>query len=131
MIEQISSEAEIENLYKIGSNAPYTPVKNGYGYYGVLISHKENGKIHCHLCGKFYGNLGSHIANDHNMPSKDYKKKFGFSMKQPLCSSSMSAKLRTSMLKNIADGKIKPEKNSATRFRKVVIIIPKNKKKKI
>ncbi len=108
MIEKVSSQAEIENLYKEGSHAPYTPVKNGYGYYGVLLSHKETGKIHCHLCNGWFNHLGAHIAKTHKIKSSDFKRQFGFSQRQPLCSESFSGHCSDNILKSIASGKIKP-----------------------
>jgi len=106
MIEQISSQAEIENLYKEGSNAPYTPVKNGYGYYGVLLSHKETGRIHCHLCGQWFKSLGAHVSQAHKIRAKQYRKKFGFSLTQPICSEETSRKSSLLAFAKVKAGKI-------------------------
>jgi hypothetical protein len=41
MIETITNENEIENLYKTGSHAPYTKLEKGnFGYLGVLCPTK-------------------------------------------------------------------------------------------
>lgn len=100
MIETVSSNAEIENLYKVGANAPYDMVKDGFGYYGVLISHKETGKIHCHICGKWFKGLGNHVVRKHGMTAVAYKKTYGFTKRQPLCAVSSSGKISVVAKKN-------------------------------
>lgn len=41
------------------------------------IKHDVNGKVICHICGRAFTRLGSHIREHHNMAIKEYKEKFG------------------------------------------------------
>ena len=41
------------------------------------IKHDVNGKVICHICGRAFTRLGSHIKESHNMSIKEYKEKFG------------------------------------------------------
>jgi NMD protein affecting ribosome stability and mRNA decay len=49
--------------------------------YGT-IQRDETGKVICHICGKSYTRLGSHIRESHGMTIAEYKETFG------LCSNS-------------------------------------------
>jgi len=40
------------------------------------IEKSEDGKIICHICGRAYTRLGSHVKESHNMTTKEYKEKF-------------------------------------------------------
>src|SRR3990167_2194814 len=105
MIEEINSTEEIENLYKEGTNAPYTKVENGHGYLGVLIREKSSGKIQCHICGDFFNSLSYH-ARKHKYSSSQYKTIFGFPKYFPLCSVKLSEQRRNSLLERIRLKKI-------------------------
>ena len=41
------------------------------------IAHDERGYVVCHICGKAYKRLGSHVKGAHNMTIKAYKEAFG------------------------------------------------------
>ena len=41
------------------------------------IEHDINGKVICHICGRAFTRLGSHIKESHSMSIKEYKEKFG------------------------------------------------------
>ena len=41
------------------------------------IEHDVSGKVICHMCGRAFIRLGSHIKESHNMSIKEYKEKFG------------------------------------------------------
>lgn len=41
------------------------------------IRHDKNGKVICHICGRAYTRLGSHVREAHNMSIEEYKEKFG------------------------------------------------------
>ena len=90
MIEEISNINEIENLYKEGTNAPYSKIGNGFGYYGVFIKDKNSGKVQCHVCGKFFNSVSVHSYAKHKILSNDYKKKYGFHKTFPLVSAQTS-----------------------------------------
>ena len=41
----------------------------------------EKGRIQCLICGKWYFQLGSHVAQTHKMPAREYRKQFGYDVK--------------------------------------------------
>lgn len=41
------------------------------------IKHDANGKVICHICGRAYTRLGSHVKESHAMSIEEYKEKFG------------------------------------------------------
>ena len=41
------------------------------------VEHTENGNVICHICGRAYTRLGSHIKESHGMTIKEYKERFG------------------------------------------------------
>lgn len=41
------------------------------------IEYDHRGYVVCHICGRAYKRLGSHIKESHKMTIKDYKEKFG------------------------------------------------------
>ena len=100
MREIVETQEEIENLYKTGSNAPYTELEKCYfGYLGVLLCHKQTGRVQCHICGNWYNSVSLHAAQAHKMKSKEYKIKFGFGVNFPLCSQAISAARRIAVEK--------------------------------
>jgi len=88
MREYIDDTTEIQNLYKVGINAPYT--KSGYGYLGVLIERKSDGKVQCHECGDFFDRVTFHANKEHGIQADEYKKKHGFPISMGLCSKIIS-----------------------------------------
>lgn len=46
-----------------------------YGKFGVLS--KEEGKVQCHICGKWYRLLGSHVVQKHKLLADEYREVFG------------------------------------------------------
>jgi predicted transcriptional regulator len=51
-------------------------------------------KVICLECGKEFKQLTSKHLKDHGMDAKEYRKKYGFSARQPLSAKSLSAKRR-------------------------------------
>lgn len=41
------------------------------------IAYDVNGKVVCHICGRAYTRLGSHIKESHGMTIAEYKEEFG------------------------------------------------------
>lgn len=41
------------------------------------VRHDAEGKVICHICGRSYTRLGSHIKESHKMTIKEYKEVFG------------------------------------------------------
>lgn len=65
---------------------PLTEVDDGYGYLGTLGQTKDGAKLQCHICGKLFSNLGSHVFNKHHMKANEYRNKFQLGRRTPLCS---------------------------------------------
>jgi len=42
-----------------------------------VIAHDDLGNVVCHICGRAYKRLGSHIKESHDMTIKEYKERFG------------------------------------------------------
>jgi len=55
--------------------------------------------LKCELCGKLFKHLGTHVWGGHNMLAIDYKIRFGFDRKHPLCSDYISEKHRKDSIK--------------------------------
>ena len=45
-----------------------------------VIEYTDQGKPICHICGKAFNKLGTHVYYTHNMLMRDYKKKFGLDL---------------------------------------------------
>jgi hypothetical protein len=57
---------------------PFMPVKKGFGFLGVLAEDNENGQLQCHICGKWFPQLSTHITGGHKMKNcNEYKTRFG------------------------------------------------------
>ena len=41
------------------------------------IKHDATGKVICHICGRAYTRLGSHVKESHDMTIEEYKEQFG------------------------------------------------------
>lgn len=105
MIERVETQEDIENLYKSGSNAPYTQLQRGlYGYAGVLLANKKTGKVQCHICGEWKDALQTHIRVVHKKDVYEYKKEMGFPKKFPLCAEKVSEKRRVINERRVAEG---------------------------
>jgi len=51
-------------------------------------------KVICLECGKEFKQLGNRHLKDHGMDAKEYRKKYGFSARQPLSAKTLTAKRR-------------------------------------
>ena len=60
-------------------------------------------KVFCLECGKEFKQLGNRHLKEHGLDSKEYRKKYGFSARQPLTAKSLSAK-RTKTAKALGLG---------------------------
>lgn len=85
---RINDDERIETLFKVVS--PLAPVKDGFGYDGVLLREKSTGKIQCHLCGKWFDFLATHVKQKHDCPAEEYRYKFSLPLGFPLCSKKYS-----------------------------------------
>ena len=55
-----------------------------------IIAKDERGYVTCHICGRSYKRLGSHIKESHDMTIEAYKEKFG------LCANSRTTEVNYS-----------------------------------
>jgi hypothetical protein len=60
-----------------------TPI---YGELGVLA--EEDGKAQCHICGRWFGNMGQHVVRGHQISCDEYRAYFGLSRDHSLAGKS-------------------------------------------
>ena len=92
-------EAVVETLFKV--ELPLDTLENGYGYLGCILKHKKSGKIQCHICGKWFDNLSTHIQQTHKLKIENYKRKFGLPMGYGLVSEKLASIRSKTALKNM------------------------------
>ena len=57
---------------------PFMPVEGGHGFLGVLAEDNKTGELQCHICGKWFPQLSTHIIGGHKMENCDeYRTEFG------------------------------------------------------
>ena len=78
----LSCNKDVNALYSEGlCRACYKYFKDG-GTVNPLpdvgtIAYDERGYVVCHICGKAYRRLGTHVAQAHDLTIKAYKERFG------------------------------------------------------
>lgn len=63
-----------------------------YGDHGILTDDGE--RVQCHICGRWFDNLGSHTARAHRVSARSYKARFGLKMSVGLIGPALRAALR-------------------------------------
>lgn len=81
------------------------------------VEHDESGKVICHICGRSYNRLGSHVKESHNMSIEEYKEKFGLCRRTKTTEKSYSQIMREYAYKNNMDKQIS-EAGKFTRIKK-------------
>lgn len=85
--------------------------------YGHII-HTPDGRLVCHICGKAFVKLGSHIVQKHGMTSRQYKEMYGLDVGKGLITQEHREHLRGCVMRNydivIAQNLI--EQGQTTRF---------------
>ena len=81
------------------------------------IEKDYRGYVVCHICGKAYKRLGSHIKEKHNMTIADYKKQFGLCANVRTTEDSYHDTMRNYALVNNMDKQL-IDKGLQTRFKK-------------
>ena len=75
-----------------------------YENYLIRIKEKSGAyapnKIKCKLCGRWYKQVGSHIAQRHNMTCKEYREHFNLPLKKGILPNDLRAKKRKSVFEN-------------------------------
>ena len=79
---------------------PLRQVKDGFGYYGAVVSTKTGSHVQCHICGFFYRGLSHHIAQFHKMNTKDYRVNYGLRMRDGLLSAQEKQRRQAMVMKN-------------------------------
>lgn len=88
------------------------------------ISYDDQGKVICHICGKSFVRLGSHVKENHSMTIAEYKERFGLCNSTRTTEKSYSATMRRHAKINGMDqklleaGKMTRIKKGETRLRK-------------
>lgn len=54
----------------------------------------------CHICGRAYRKLATHIAQKHKMSAQDYKKEFGLNKRKGITSEQYKKKMRNHIIGN-------------------------------
>lgn len=84
------------------------------------IAYTEEGKPICHICGKGYDKLMSHVYQTHDMTARDYKIEFGLDLNQGIMSEESKEKARKTVEDNyeniVLDNLL--TKGAETRFKK-------------
>lgn len=65
---------------------PLREIKNGYGYYGALLSTIDGSGVQCHMCGELFTDLSFHILRKHELTVTEYRNKFMLSVRTALIS---------------------------------------------
>ncbi len=66
---------------------------------GVIVK-DYRGYVVCHICGRAYKRLGSHVKESHSMTIDNYKEKFGLCRRCKTTSEAYSAEMKTHALLN-------------------------------
>ncbi len=88
------------------------------------IAYDDQGKVICHICGKSFVRLGSHVKENHSMTITEYKERFGLCNSTRTTEKSYSATMRRHAKINGMDqklleaGKMTRIKKGETRLRK-------------
>ena len=81
------------------------------------IEYDERGFVICHICGRAYIRLGSHLKETHNMTAAEYKEKFGICNNTKLTKKSYSEHMKKLAYENGMPERLL-ESGKETRFKK-------------
>lgn len=81
------------------------------------VEHDENGKVICHICGRSYSRLGSHVKESHSMTIAEYKAEFGLCSRTRTTEESYYQIMRENAYKHNMDKQLL-EAGKATRIKK-------------
>lgn len=83
--------SDVETVFKVEPPLTEVSPKIGYGYMGVILRDKIEDKLQCHICGRWFKSLTSHLRT-HKIKSREYKIRFSLPLTYPLVSRSISEK---------------------------------------
>lgn len=85
----------------------YIYFKNGGKVFDLpspgIIKRDKSGKVICHICGRSYNRLGSHVNESHGLTIAEYKEKFGLCARAKTTEESYSRKMHNYAIKNGID----------------------------
>ena len=90
------------------------------------VAHDASGKVICHICGRSYTRLGSHVKESHGMTIAEYKEEFGLCNRTKTTEESYSRLMRDLALQNDMDKQLL-DSGKETRIRKGQTMHRKNK----
>ncbi len=64
------------------------------------VEYSEDGKVICHICGKSFNKLLTHVWQAHGLSEKEYKLKFGLDLYKGLISENTKLKLQEAVKNN-------------------------------
>nr|DAL78890.1 MAG TPA: ROS/MUCR transcriptional regulator protein [Caudoviricetes sp.] len=91
------------------------------------VEHDESGKVICHICGRSYNRLGSHVRESHGMTIEEYKAEFGLCRRTKTTEETYSQTMRENAYRNNMDQRLL-EAGKSTRIQKGESNKRKNKK---
>ncbi len=101
-IQVPSVDSDIVPLYQ--PKGPLTAVEAGFGYKGTLLYDRANGRVQCHVCGRWYRSVGVHAAMIHKMLAREYKLAYGLRHRTALCGEATRVSLVKNYESRLADG---------------------------
>ena len=81
------------------------------------IEHDEHGRVVCHICGRAYTRLGSHVKESHSMTIEEYKEEFGLCKRSKTTESVYSCTMHNHAKRNKMDERLLAA-GKATRIQK-------------
>lgn len=121
----------IEHSYNGMCQGCYKYFKSGGKIYPLpaagKVEHNESGKVICHICGRAYNRLGSHIRESHSMTIEEYKAEFGLCRRTKTTEESYSQTMKENAYRNNMDKRLL-EAGKETRIKKGETDKRKNKK---
>lgn len=75
------------NYFSKGGTVSPLPAKG-------IIAHDYRGCVICHICGRAYKKLGSHVRESHNMTASEYKETFGLCSNAQITESTYSSRMK-------------------------------------
>jgi hypothetical protein len=89
---------------------PFQPIKDGYGFVGVLLQDSKREVVQCAKCGNWFAFLGAHIKHCLNITVREYKEKYGLNYTTGLISDELAKKRRDAYYINIEKVKVDGKK---------------------
>lgn len=90
--------------------------KLSFGLLGCILWDDKTDKVSCHICGKWYKFLGSHLKA-HDISDDKYRMEFGLTFNYPLCGKGLSSLRKDMVTKEfLRSGMVMRQKLKATGY---------------